>query len=338
MSPYDARTRVWKTAEWRTHALAWTTQRLADLGLRVTGPAEQPHLRPWSTLLRVPTSDGPVWLKASGPGTAYEPRLLASFGRWRTPHVLTPLAVDLDRGWCLLPDAGTSLRSLLAARPEVGYWVDVLPTYAELQRGLTPRTEELLAIGVPDLRPEAISGAYVGLLADTGWLRIGAPDGLSVADAHRLRALASEVSRWARQLAAVGIPPTLQHDDFHDGNVFVRQASGGPAYVFLDWGDASFAHPFGSLLASLRNVASRLDVPMDAAELQKLRDAYLEPWSASFDRADLLDAVRWATQLAKVGRALAWQRALAGASATERATYAGSVPGWLGELLTSDGW
>jgi hypothetical protein len=43
-----------------------------------------------------------------------------------------------------------------------------------------------------------------------------------------------------------------------------------------------------------------------------MRDAYLEPWTGDYDRADLADAVRFATRLAKVGRALSWRRALIG--------------------------
>lgn len=338
MAPHDARTRVWESAEWRGRVLEWASERLAELGLGVTGPAEQLHLRPWSTVLRIPTTDGPVWFKANGVGTAYEPRLLDAFRRWGTGHVITPLALDTDRAWSLLPDAGRSLRSLLESSTDLARWLEILPAYADLQRRLAPRAGELLALGVPDHRPEAMPAAYARLLAEPGWLRLGAPDGLSVEHLHRLQALVPDVARWAAQLAAVGIAPTLQHDDFHDGNVFVRAASDGPAYVFLDWGDASVAHPFGTLLANLRNVSARLDPPVDVAELRKLRDAYLEPWGPSHVRSDLLDAVRWATRLAKIGRALAWQRALAGATGTERATYAGFVPGWLRDLLDTDTW
>jgi len=71
----------------------------------------------------------------------------------------------------------------------------------------------------------------------------------------------------------------------------------------------------------------------DPAALSKLRDAYLEPWTDRHSRSELLEAVRCATQLGKIGRTMAWQRALAGATAVERATYAEFVPGWLRDLL-----
>lgn len=295
-------------------------------------------MRPWSTLLRIPTSDGPVWLKASGPGTAYEARILQASQHWAVPQLPIPLAVDADRAWLLLADAGSPLRRELATSRNLRQWLAILPEYAQVQMALTPRVGEMLALGVPDLRPRTVPTHYTRLLSDHVWLRLGASDGISRDDLHRLRQLTPQITRWSEQLEALGISPTLQHDDFHDGNVFVRRSSRGVAYVFLDWGDASVAHPFGTLLASLRNVATWMDEPVDHKLLGALRDAYLEPWTAHYDRADLLDAVRWATRLAKVGRALAWRRALTGANGTERATYAEFVAGWLRDLLADDSW
>ncbi len=329
----SALTAIWGSSAWRTDALTWIDEHLRAHGLRLTGPVTQPHLRPWSTILQVPTSGGSVWFKANGPGTAFEPRVLDAFGRWRAPHVGRPLAVDVDLGWSLLPDAGEPLRALTSKEAQVASWLEALPAYAELQQDLTPRVGDLLALGVPDLRPPTLPGHYAALLADPGRLLLGEPDGLAVEDLTRLQRLVPDVARWAEQLASSGIPPTVQHDDLHHGNVFVRRSDALPAYVFIDWGDASVAHPFGTLLVTLRSVAARLELPPTAPELGKLRDAYLEPWTTDHGREELLAAVRAATELAKVGRALAWERALADSTEAERAPYAEAVPGWLRELL-----
>ena len=96
--------------------------------------------------------------------------------------------------------------------------------------------------------------------------------------------------------------------------------------------------PANPIPVDIGALATWMDEPVDHKLLGALRDAYLEPWTAHYDRADLLDAVRWATRLAKVGRALAWRRALTGANGTERATYAEFVAGWLRDLLADDSW
>ena len=53
------------------------------------------NVRPWSTVLTVPTATGPVWFKAAGPGTAYEARLLRELAGWGTRMILEPLAVEV---------------------------------------------------------------------------------------------------------------------------------------------------------------------------------------------------------------------------------------------------
>ena len=98
-------------------------------------------------------------------------------------------------------------------------------------------------------------------------------------------------TRTASPTGATSSPPrvlraSLQHDDLHDANIFVPYDGVGPYRVF-DWGDASVAHPFTTLLVTLRVVAYRLELAGGAPELLRLRDAYLEPWTGEHDRATL---------------------------------------------------
>jgi hypothetical protein len=107
----------------------------------------------------------------------------------------------------------------------------------------------------------------------------------------------------------------------------------GDGYRFFDWGDASVAHPFAVLLIAMRIAAERYDLKPGDAGLARLRDAYLEPWTAYGTRAELAAQVEPAVQVAKVSRALSWQRSLVGADAESMARYGDAVPGWLEELL-----
>ena len=47
-----------------------------------------------------------------------------------------------------------------------------------------------------------------------------------------------------------GVPETIQHDDLHDGQVYVRNGS----YRLLDWGDACVSHPFFTMAVTLEGV------------------------------------------------------------------------------------
>ncbi|MFG1886303.1 phosphotransferase [Micromonospora sp. NPDC049051] len=321
----------WADPGWRDAALDWIGERLGRHGRRIVGPVE-PRVRPWSLVWRVPTDGGDVWFKANNPGTRYEAALLAALARLAPGRVLDPLAVDADRGWSLLPDGGRTLRDALGGdRSLLARWEQVLPEYAELQRAVAPAAGELLALGVPDHRPEALPELFEALLEDEESLLSGTEDGLTAEAHERLRAHRPAFAEDCRRLAGSGVAPTVQHDDLHDGNVFVA----GAGYRFFDWGDASVAHPFGTLLVTLNSVADAFGLPEGDPALARLRDAYLEPWSEGHDPATLREAARLAVRVTRVSRALSWRRALRGAD-PGRAEYAAAVPGWLQELFAPD--
>lgn len=320
---------TWYDQRWQGDAHQWIAEQLAQVDHRILGPIEQPHVRPWSTALRVLTDAGPVWFKAGAPACSFEAGLACALADWVPKHVLRPFAADLERGWLLLPDGGPTLRAVLDADRDLHRWETVVRDYAELQITVAAGTEGMLALGVPDLRPDAMPGHLKRLLLEEAALLVGAPDGLAPDRLDRLRALLPEYARWCRRLAESGIPASVQHDDLHDGNVFAA----ADGYRFFDWGDASVAHPFGTLLVTLRSVAARFDLSPGDAVLRRIQDAYLESWTGQHDRASLLETLRLAREVTKVSRALSWRRALTAVPADGAGDYATAVPGWLEELL-----
>jgi len=283
----------WNDPGWLAEAHAWI---LGELGDAVTGPIEQPHVRPWSTVLRVPTQDGPVWFKANMPALAHEAAVVSVLARRRPDCVPKLLAADLERGWMLMADGGTRLRE---AGLDLTCWEEVLPRYAGLQLDLAVDRDALLAAGAPDRRLPGLPVQYEALLDEAA---------LRDDELGRLRALAPRVAELCEELAAYGLPETIQHDDLHDGQVFLHD--GG--YLFFDWGDACVSHPFFTLTVTLRVLAHHLEVPELAPELDRFRDAYLEPWTRLAPRAELLAALPGALLLGGLCRLLTWRAVVAG--------------------------
>jgi aminoglycoside phosphotransferase (APT) family kinase protein len=79
------------------------------------------------------------------------------------------------------------------------------------------------------------------------------------------------------ELAADAMPATIQHDDLHMGNVYVRDER----LRILDWGDSSIAHPFASLVVTFRFLEEINGLAPDDPWFRRLRDAYLEPWGGT---------------------------------------------------------
>jgi hypothetical protein len=317
---------TWRDPVWQAGALAWATDQLARVGLAVDGEPEQAHVRIWSTAFRLPLRDGGVaWLKAPGAGSAHEAALGGALGRWVPDRVLVPLAVDPARRLLLLPDGGARLRE---HGSDVDTWTAMLQAYAALQLELVDSAGELLALGVPDLRPAALPELVAGLLADDEAQCAGRPGGLDDGIRARVSAGLGRYTEACAELAA-GVPATVQHDDLHDGNVFV---SGG-RYRFFDWGDASVAHPFLSVLVALVSAARVLGLPAGAPELRRLRDAYLEPWTGFGTARELRRQCELALHVAPLARALTWRRILRGVHPGERGEWQLSVAEWTAEHL-----
>ena len=254
-----------------------------------TGPIELASDRPWARVWRIPVGDTAVWFKECAPVQAFEPALTVALHERCPDLVPEVVAHDVARHWLLLADAGTSLRAL--GNP-LDAWLTILPRYAELQRSEAARAEEHLRAGIPDLRTETLPARYEERLL-TATLPL-ASDELT-----RLQIFAPRFRELCASLEAFDVPPSVQHDDLHDANVFVA----GGTYRVIDWGDASIGHPFGTLVVAFRVFAATNELQPDDAWFERLRDAYLEPWGA-----DVADAFDLAFQVGEFAHAIAWAR------------------------------
>ena len=314
----------WAQPGWLLSARAWIEQHV-----RITGELEQVHLVPWSTVLRVPTPDGDLFFKAASISGTFEPALTLLLAERRPDRIAEPVAVDLDRGWMLTRAAGIRLRELMHSAADLHHWETLLPEYAELQIELAPKVDELLGLGVPDRRLSRIPELLADLLRDTDALMLDLPDGLTSDELARMRAEMPAIEAMGAQLAGFGIPETIQHDDFNDGNVFVRDGR----HVFFDWGDSCVSHPFHTLVVTLRSVAMRFDLAPGGSELLGLRDAYLEPFGSCAEPEELREAFGLAYRVGTIGRALAWHVYVRESDPRYRSEIAGSVPYGLQRFL-----
>ena len=290
----------WRDPAWLREARAWIH---ANLPAPLAGSIEQPHAHPWSTVLRIPTTDGVLWFKANAELERFEASLVIALADAAPDLIVELVAADLDRGWLLMRDAGTSLREL-GTEEQLERWRAVLPRYAELQLAAGLRVEELLGIGVTDVRLASLATRFEALLDDRDVLLVGDPHGVSEDELARLRAAVPEVRAMCAELVAAGIPETIQHDDLNDGQVYDRDGR----LRILDWADSCVSHPFHTLVVTLRATVAQREVVPGGSELLRLRDAYLEPFEEHASPGELRDLFSVAYRTGTLGRALAWAR------------------------------
>jgi hypothetical protein len=321
----------WDQPGWLKDAHAWIRAALDAHNIRIIGAIEQFHIRPWSTVLSVPTAAGILYFKATAPTLAFEPALTALLAQLRPDVIPDLLAVDLQRKWMLMRDSGTPLRVFIKAEKSLERWRGILPLYVDLQKQLMPRIEQILALGVFDRRLETLPIQFEHLVADEPSMLVGQPEGLTPDEYQRLKAAGRAFEQMCVELASLGIPATLHHDDFHDGNLFLHDGR----IRFTDWGESAVTHPFFTLVVLLRGASNSLDLASDAPELAQLRDWYLSQWTGYASLAELEPMIYLAQQIGLVNRALTWHRVIAGLPESLISAYATAVPSYLQEFINT---
>jgi hypothetical protein len=323
----------WESKGWLDEATAWIDTELAAHGRRRTGQVDVLHQRPWSTFARVPTDHGTAYFKAPAPPfSRFEAPLTQALSRWRPDVTVRVVAVDSNQGWFLSEDAGRTLREAYPRVEQIDHWVRLLPSYAELQMQMRSHVDELLGLGMFDRRLKQLPKLYTEILRPNENLRVGLTPGISPDEHARLKALTPQLTAWCDELTAFGLPETLTHEEVHDANVLVD----GDRYVFVDWSDSSVAHPFFSMVVTIRAAAYRLELDESGPEMRRLRDAYLEPWSGFGSRSQLIQAYVLAYRLGMLNRALSWHHGTGVLPPRLKQDDADAVPEWLQDFLKGE--
>jgi hypothetical protein len=296
----------WEDPHWLKQAHEWIHAQTNSHHIKITGPIEQPHVYPWSTVLRVPTDAGALFFKATAAETVYEAALTQKLAGWFPDRMPEFVAVDTARGWMLMRDGGQRLRESIRPTKDITPWNQVVPLFSELQVEAIDHVPELLDVGVPDWRLARLPELYSQLLADADAIRVDQEKGLTSEEFHRLQALAPRFARICTDLAAFGIPETVNHGDFHDGNVLIRDGR----ITLFDWGDGNISHPFVSLRTFFVSIEISLELEdySFTPEMQTLLDNYLEPWSRFASKEDLLAAFNLSRCVSAIVKALAWHQ------------------------------
>ena len=309
----------WPTDEFRDELREWCASFVGPV-TRMT----QQKLRGWSTVWRVESADGVWFAKQNCPGQQLEGPLLEALAEL-APDRVVPVTAASD-GFLLTPDHGEVFYE--TAGGDLENWVRLAREAALLQRDLVPHHARLVELGATQLRPaesadyvSARIEQYAGLAGDD-------PRRLAPDVARRLRAHLPVVRRWAEEVAALGLPLTLNHNDLHENNVFDVDGR----LRFFDFGDALVTEPLGVLLIPLNVLGDKLGAGGDDPRLWRVADAALEVWSDLVPMPDLRAALPAALQLGRCGRVESWVRVQPSLSDDELVEWGSVAATWLGTL------
>jgi Phosphotransferase enzyme family len=282
--------------------LEWADARLAERGLRRSGPAEQ--VRSWnlSSLWRLPLDGGSAWLKAVPPFFAHEGPILERLAGAPVPVVLA----QHDRRILMPEISGDDLYD--ASLPRLLEMVGVL---VDLQRAWIGRTDDLHAVGLPDWRGPSLAPMIASVVERTA-------GELTAVDRHTLAAFVEGLEPRFAAIAACGLPDTLVHGDFHPGNTRGTEAT----LVLLDWGDCGTGHPLLDEPAFLDRIPEAAVAPV--------RERWHAAWRAAVPGSDPARASLLLAPVAAARQAVIYRAFLDGIEPSEHPYHRADPADWLG--------
>lgn len=291
----------WARPDGLRELLDWASRTLDALGRPVTGPVEQRRTWNLAGLFRLPTEQGPVWLKATPRFASDEATVIAAFAQVDAGLVPTVLASG-ERRVLLEHIPGEDCWAADAAMVEAG-----VRRFVAAQAALTDRRPP----GLRDRRGRVLGGLVRELLDRT--VELGITD--------QERDAAKELAdRWGL-LSDCGLPDTLVHADFHPGN----WRSDGRPPVVVDFADAHWGNPvldclrlYDFLPESVRSTAVRV---------------WVDAWKAHVPASDPVRALSLAEPLAHLAYAVRYQEFLDGIEDSERPYHEGDPASVIREAL-----
>ncbi|HEY0949210.1 hypothetical protein [Nocardioides sp.] len=316
----------WAGDAFRAELRAWVTAAVGEP--RSLQPVT---LRPWATVWRAETATGVFYAKQNCATQSFEAALVVALNDLAARHVVPVTAADTTRGLFLTPDLGTPLGDAeLGADDAIDLWCRVVASGAHLQLEVARYVERLTSAGLTTLAPADCVGYVEEQLGGFEALPAGDPRAMPAQDVAAVRAALPRVAEWADQVAALGLPLTLCHNDLHGHNVFDL----GGELRFFDFADALVTEPLAALLVPLNALAHRRSLPPEDPELRRVADAGLEVWSEYAPMAQLRAALPAALRLGRLARVESWIRCTAPANDTELARWGDRPAYWLAALTT----
>jgi hypothetical protein len=248
-------------------------------GLALTGPAEQ--VRTWnlSAVWRLPVAGETLWLKCVPGIFAHEGAVISLLDSAPVPRLL-----GHEPGRILMHEVPG--RDLHDAEEET--LLALVSDLVELQASRSGRVDELLELGVPDWRSEALAELVGSVVQRTS-------SELSDEDRRTLSGFVDGLVERFDHVADCGVPDTLVHGDFWTGNA----RGTDHRRVLLDWGDCGVGHPL------LDQSAFTDRIP--AGSVATVRRHWALEWSARVPGSDPVRAAELLEPVALARQAVVYQ-------------------------------
>jgi hypothetical protein len=255
---------------WIEDAQSWIQSSVNDHEVIFTGEIRQLNGGGTFCLARLGTQSGPAyWIKGVGEPNAHE-FAITNYLATNCPEYL-PSIVAMRSDWnaWVMEEFGSSLHdsNSLICFERAAYRL------ADLQKKLTGRSNELLAVKCTDHRTEVLC-SHIDEIIDylDEAMRRQASTKVSPLSTSRLHEIRAVLHTSCHALQALLIPDSLIHNDISPGSIL----DNGTNCVFTDWCEGYVGNPFITLEQLCVHAARKSGEPF--SWLRSLRSIYRSCW------------------------------------------------------------
>lgn len=260
----------WAIHGWFDAVEVWIKKELKSQGLMAIAPMEVVKNWALAIILRIPTTGGMIYFKASSPLFTQEAALTGILAAKSPHHLPEVLAINPEKSWLLMRELKGKI---LASQEDIFYWEAALHEWAKFQISAIENRADFLASGWEDLGIENLSKTLDKLLSSSINSSWNHGQKLPSPEFWQLLPFVPKLQQVLKQLRELNIPDTLVHGDLSPCNIYICHQG----FVYFDWSDTCIAHPFFDLIRFLYDIAQ--DLPHVAEARSLIRHAYLTPWT-----------------------------------------------------------
>ncbi len=295
--------------------IEWAKQSLLSNGYRLSRAPEEIQKTPYSSVYRFFSSEGMIYLKQTPPTLFLEAAIMQRLYDDFQAKVSSVLATNQELNCFLMKDFGSPLRDRLKINFQADLLCGALTINTDIQYKVANHVNTFLELGVPDWRLTELPRLYQAMIAKDALLL---QDGITQTELKQLNELLPVLSSLCELLSQYRLPETLDHCDFHDNNVLIKNDS--DEMTLIDWGESVIAHVFFPLISFNSAVANRYQLKEGDPVFIRLLDACFEHWRSVGSKESLLEAMRVAKKIWPIYSALGYYRLIFSAHLNEGAT------------------
>lgn len=268
----------WALPGWFDAAKMWIYAQLERLEIKACFPIEQVKSWALACVLRLRTTVGTIYFKATPELFSLEPEFTKVLAKYYPDNLPLVLATNSEKHWILMQNVdGKPLQKF----PALQHWEAALHEFAKIQIDSLKYLDIFLAKGWLELRIERLYGEIYLLFKEAPF------------DIRQLLPFVCPLVAMLEKLASLRVPHTLVHGDLSPRNIYVTEKDKN-YYVYLDWSDSCISHPFFDLVRFLYEI--EMDLPEYYNARERLRNAYLEPWKIYEPMERLIPAFEQASE------------------------------------------